>query len=115
MNHHGCWPSMGTELCRVLQPKLYLACIWSPNQVFERTLNNMASRNLYSGVRYICPGCLPEMRKHEYEGRDFLRDFLPHQGHVVVKVAPNGSSWEFFVLTAEDESMDILEHKEMCG
>jgi hypothetical protein len=39
-----------------------------------------------------------------------MRDFLPVQGHTVVKVAPGGNSWEFFVLTAADESMRILHH-----
>ena len=113
MNHHGCPTSMGAELCRALKAKLYLSCVWSPNQVTEKNLVNMASRDLYPGERYICPGHLPAVKRREYEGRDFMKDFLPHQGHTVIKVAPGGESWEFFVLTAENESMEIIEHKEM--
>ena len=78
---------MGRELCRHLQAKLYLACIWSPNQVTERNLVNMTSRELYPGERYLCPGYLPAVKRREYAGRPFMGDFLPHQGHTVVKVA----------------------------
>ena len=111
MNHHGCPTSMGRELCRHLQAKLYLACIWSPNQVTERNLVNMTSRELYPGERYLCPGYLPAVKRREYAGRPFMGDFLPHQGHTVVKVAPGGESWEFFVVSAEDESMKVLFNK----
>ena len=113
MNHHGCPSSMGRELCRRLAPRLYLACIWSPNQVTDANLVNMSSRELYPGPRYLCPGYLPKVKKGEYAGRDFMNDFLPVQGHTVVKVAPGGASWEFFVLAAEDESMAVIYHKNM--
>lgn len=104
---------MGEELCRTLQAKLYLACVWSPNQVTDENLVNMASRTLYPGKRYICPGYLPAVKRDEYAGRDFMNDFLPVQGHTVIKVAEGGNSWEFFVLTAENESMEILHRQEM--
>ena len=113
MNHHGCPTSMGRELCRQLAPQLYLACIWSPNQITDINLVNMTSRELYPGPRYLCPGYLPKVKKREYAGRDFMNDYLPVQGHTVVKVAPGGASWEFFVLTVEDESMTVLHHQEM--
>ena len=113
MNHHGCPTSMGAELCRCLAPRLYLACIWSPNQVTDANLVNMTSRELYPGGRFLCPGYLPEIKRREYAGRAFMADYLPEQGHTVVKVAPGGASWEFFVLTAADESMEIKYHREM--
>ena len=76
-------------------------------------LVNMASRELYPGLRWICPGYLPKVKIREYAGRDFMKDYLPAQGHTVVKVAPQGASWGFFVLTAEDESMTVLHHQEV--
>ena len=113
MNHHGCPTSMGRELCRRLAPKLYLSCNWSPNQMTDVNLVNMTSRELYPGPRWLCPGYLPKVKAREYAGRDFMKDYLPVQGHTVVKVAPQGASWEFFVLTAEDESMAVLHHQEV--
>ena len=104
---------MGATLCKALQAKLYLACIWSPNQVTDANLVNMTSRELYPGPRVLCPGYLPGAKRREYAGRSFMNDYLPVQGHTVVKVAPGGASWEFFVLTAEDESMAVLHHQEM--
>ena len=104
---------MGADLCRCLAPKLYLAAIWSPNQVTEKNLVNMASRELYPGERFICPGYLPEVKRRAFAGRDFLADVLPVQGHVVVTVAPGGTGWEFFVLSAADESMTVAYHRAM--
>ena len=77
----------------------------------ERNLVKMTSRELYPGERYLCPGYLPAVKRREYAGRPFMGDFLPHQGHTVVKVAPGGESWEFFVVSAEDESMKVLFNK----
>ena len=110
MNHHGCPSSMGAVHCAALRAKLWTASTWSPYQIDERNLVHMTSRKLYPGKRVVCTGHLPEMRRRDYAGRDFMRDFLPVQGHTVVKVAPGGNSWEFFVLTAADESMRILHH-----
>jgi hypothetical protein len=68
----------------------------------------MSSRELYPGDRVILPGYLPEIKRREYAGRDFMRDFLPFQGHSVIKVAPGGKTFSLFVLDSADESMRVL-------
>ena len=78
-----------------------------------RNHNNTEAVNLNPYGEFKCPGYLPKVKRREYAGRDFMNDYLPVQGHTVVKVAPGGASWEFFVLTAEDESMTVLHHQEM--
>ena len=115
MNHHGCSSSMGATLCRELKARLYLASTWSPNQIDETNLVNMGSRELYPGGRFICPGYLPPFKLEAFRkaGHAFADDFLPVQGHVVVKVAPGGGSWRFFVLTDRDESMRVIYRSEV--
>ena len=113
MNHHGCHTSMGSELCRRLKARLYFSSVWSPNQVAERGLVNMSSRELYQGERFICPGYFPEVKRQAYAGRKFIDDFPPVQGHIVIRVDPGGKSWGFSILTTEDESMRVLFHKEV--
>ena len=111
MNHHGCPSSMGAPFCRAVRAQAYFGSTWSPNQITEKNLVNMSSRELYPGERVILPGFLPEIRRREYAGRDFMKDFLPVQGHSVFKVAPGGRTFELFILTDEDESMSVLEHR----
>ena len=86
---------------------------WSPSQVTEKNLVNMASRELYPGDRLISVGFLPKIKREEYAGRPFMRDIVPAFGHRVVKVAPGGVSWRFLVLSELDESMQVIYEKEM--
>ena len=108
MNHHGCPSSMGAAFCRAVKAKAYMSSVWSPNQVSDENMVNMASRDLYAGERFILPGFMPDVRREEYRGRDFMKDVLDVSGHRVFKVAPGGRSFEAFVLSAWDETMSIL-------
>ena len=108
MNHHGCRTSMGAAFCRAVRAKVYISSVWSPNQVTDDNLVNMASRALYPGDRFILPGFMPDVRRAEYKGRNFMRDVLDVAGHRVFKVAPGGKTFKAFVLSAWDESMSIL-------
>ena len=110
-NHHACPSSMGPKFCACVRAQTYMTSVWSPNQISDRNLVNMSSRELYSGGRVILPGYLPEIKRREYAGRPFMRDFLPVQGHSVVKVAPGGRTFELIVLDAGDESMRILHRR----
>jgi len=107
-NHHACPSSMGAAFCRSVRAQAYMTSVWSPNQITEKNLVNMASRELYAGDRVILPGFLPEVKRREYAGRDFMRDLLPVQGHSVFKVAPGGRTFDLYVLSDEDESMRVL-------
>lgn len=111
-NHHSCPSSMGAEFCRSVRAQAYMTSVWSPNQVTDRNLVNMSSRDLYPGERVILPGFLPDVKKSDYAGRKFMDDLLPAQGHSVFKVAQGGGAFDLFVLTDEDESMTVLHHRQ---
>ena len=114
-NHHACPSSMGAEFCRSVRAQAYMTSVWSPNQITERNLINMASRKLYPGERVILPGFLPDIKKREYSGRPFMDDMLPVQGHSVFKVSPGGKLFSLFVLTDEDESMTVLYNRQFIS
>ena len=111
MNHHGCASSMGAPFCREVKAQAYMSSVWSPNQVTDKNLVNMASRDLYAGERFVFPGFMPEVCRTQYKGRDFMADIVDVAGHRVFKVAPGGKTFEAFVLSAWDETMSILWHK----
>ena len=108
MNHHGCPSSMGAALCRGVKAQVYMSSVWSPNQVTDVNMVNMASRALYPGDRFIMPGFVPGLCRDRFRGRDFMSDVVDVAGHRVFKVAPGGRTFEVFVLSAWDESMSIL-------
>lgn len=111
-NHHSCPSSMGAEFCRSVRAQAYMTSVWSPNQITDKNLVNMSSRDLYPGERVILPGFLPDVKKSDYAGRKFMDDLLPVQGHSVFKVAQGGGAFDLFVLTDEDESMTVLHHRQ---
>jgi len=112
MNHHGYWNAMKEPFVRAVRPRVYLSSTWSPQQVNDRNLPIMTSRDLYPGDRDVYPGWLPSSCRQAYAGRSFMDDLAPFQGHTVVKVAPGGASYSVFVLDASDEKMRILCRKD---
>ena len=108
MNHHGCPSSMGEVFCREVKAQVYVSSVWSPNQVTDANMVNMASRRLYAGDRLLMPGFMPDVCRVKYRGRDFMSDIPDIAGHRVFKVAPGGKTFEMFVLSAWDESMAVL-------
>ena len=103
---------MGAEFCRSVRAQAYMTSVWSPNQITDKNLVNMSSRDLYPGERVILPGFLPDVKKSDYAGRKFMDDMLPVQGHSVFKVSQGGGAFDLFVLTDEDESMTVLHHRQ---
>jgi hypothetical protein len=99
---------MHSPFVKALRPTVFLSSTWSPNQFNDLNLPIMASRELYSGDRKIFYGHIPNERLHAYVRRDFMNDVVTDTGHVVVKVAPGGTSYKVMVLSAKDEDMSIL-------
>jgi len=114
-NHHGYWDSMKEPFVRAVRPRVYLSSSWSPNQINDRNLPIMASRELYPGDRTFFVGFLPDEKRRDYAGRPFMKDMAPFQGHQVVKVSPGGETYEVFVLDAADESGRVLYRKELVS
>jgi beta-lactamase superfamily II metal-dependent hydrolase len=107
-NHHSFWAAMQAPFVKAVRPRVILSSSWSPNQINERNLPIMASRELYSGDRDIYFGCIPEEKRKLYRGRDFMSSVVPFAGHTVVKVAPGGGNYSVMVLSAADEEKRIV-------
>lgn len=107
-NHHAFWNAMRPGFVREVRARAYLSSVWSPDQVNDRNLPHVASRDLYPGKRTIFFGAMPKGRLAAFGDAAFVKDFSPRVGHQVVKVAPGGTSYEIFTLDAADESMRVL-------
>lgn len=107
-NHHAFWNAMQPGFVHEVRARVYLSSVWSPNQVNDRNLPHIASRELYPGKRTIFFGAMPKGKLAAFGNAAFVNDFAPCVGHQVVKVAPGGTSYEIFTLDAANESMRVL-------
>jgi len=114
-NHHAYWDSMLEPFVRAVRPRVYLSSTWSPNQINDKTLPIMTSRDVYPGKRTVFLGYLPEEKRAAFADRPFFSDIAREQGHVVVKVASGGDEYEVFVLNAADESMSVLSRQSFAS
>lgn len=110
-NHHSFRAAMQAPFVRAVRPRVILSSSWSPNQIDDRNLSIMASRELYPGERDIYFGCFPGEKRRLYRDRAFMSSVVPFAGHAVVKVAPGGENYRVMVLSAADERMRIVSER----
>lgn len=118
LNHHGNHDATSPFFISVLQPRVCVAQVWDAQQVDPIVLGRLRNEMIAPGPRDIF------MTNGEWEGRDEhvirvfgeeagrkhvedLKTIASRQGHVVVRVAPGGSSYHVIVLVDTDESMRI--------
>ncbi|MCQ2390289.1 MAG: twin-arginine translocation signal domain-containing protein [Kiritimatiellae bacterium] len=107
-NHHSTKDAMRASFCREVKAAAYVINVWCPRHICDCNMSDgMASRALYPGGRMVFPTFIPEEPPRIYAGKDWWRDVAPG-GHVVVRVAPGGTSWKVHVLESADESMKVL-------
>ena len=102
---------MCEEFIRSVRAQAYVTCVWSHWHVREKTMALMASRELHPDFApLIIPNFMPTNRVEKYRDKPFMRNVPPETRdgtHVVVKVAPGGSSYRIFLVDARDESMRV--------
>ena len=117
LNHHGNSDSSSPFFISVLQPRVCVAHVWDAQQVDPTVLGRLRSERLGPGPRdvFMTNGNWEGRNEHivrvfgEEAGRKHIEELksVAQQGHVVVRVAPGGASYEVFMLTDADESMRV--------
>ena len=115
MNHHGCPSSMGATFCRAVDAQVYFGSVWSPNQITDANMPNMAARTASGAMPVVSRGYLPTVKREAYAGKPFMDAFAPAFGHTVFKVAPGGKTFDLYVVSAADESMQVLYRRTFTG
>ena len=102
MNHHGNRDTQSAEFCAALQPRVWIGECWGVRHPGEEVIRRISSRYVYPGPRDIYTTYMaPETRT--FMGR-YLSDYKSLSGHIVVRVAPGGDSFDVYVL--DDSSTD---------
>lgn len=106
-NHHSYLDAMRAEFVQQVKAQVYVINVWDEYHIQDNTMSNMASEDLYSGDRIICPTNYPPQRLDMYRDKFWQKRVVKDNGHVVVKVFDEGRQFKVYYLTAADESMTV--------
>jgi beta-lactamase superfamily II metal-dependent hydrolase len=109
LDHHGNRDSTNGAILRALRPRVIIEQNWLSAQPGEEVVVRMASHEFYPGPRDVfSTGMSPETRIAIGPVMD--RIYKSYEGHIVLRVAPGGTTYEVFVLDDKDASRNIVAH-----
>ncbi len=101
-NHHGTASCNGEELLEVLHPDVWIVCPW--RDVHPRP----ASIDRVLGANPDCELFSTNMAEINFANiGDRINEFAAYEGHVVVRVAPDGQSYMIYVLDDNDQEYKV--------
>jgi hypothetical protein len=107
LDHHGNRDSTNGAILRSLRPRVIIQQNWLSAQPGEEVVVRMASREFYPGPRDVfSTGMSPETRIAI--GPIMDRIYKSYEGHVVVRVAPGGATYEIFILDDKDLKRRVI-------
>lgn len=100
-SHHGYIDSTGPAVVRALRPRAFIIHAWDSAHPTMPALHNMLSQDLYPGPRDIFATAMKPEAKITIRR---LSQIKSDNGHVLVRVAPGGASYQIHITTNRDES-----------
>ena len=118
LNHHGGQDTTNAFFLSVLQPRVAIAQVWDSIQVTAEVLQRLRSERIYPGPRdiFTTNGLWKGKKEHMivFYGEETalrhaedLQKITANQGHIVIRVAPGGASYQVYVLDDSQESFGI--------
>jgi hypothetical protein len=106
MDHHGNRDTMNGNMLRALQPRVIVQQNWLSAQPGEEVVVRLASKEFYPGPRDVFSTGMAE-ETHTAIGPLMDQVYRSYHGHVVIRVAPGGTTYEVFILNDEDTARKI--------
>jgi hypothetical protein len=108
LDHHGNRDTVNGNILRALRPRVMVQQNWLSAQPGEEVVVRMASQEFYPGPRDVfATGMAPESRAAI--GPIMDRIYRSYSGHIVIRVAPGGSTYDVFILNDKDDSRKIVQ------
>lgn len=104
LNHHGYIDSQNAFFVETLKPQVWILSTWDSAHPTAMVYKRLQSEFLYPGKRDIFATNIHEANKLVLVGLDLLASDL---GHVVLRVSPNGETFQVIVLDNTNEDMII--------
>ncbi|AWL03518.1 ComEC/Rec2 family competence protein [Massilia oculi] len=107
-DHHGMFDGLNPEVVRTLRPRAWVIPSWHIAHPDMLQLERMFSERLYPGPRAVFATTV--MRENLLANGRLTRKLHSHDGHVVVRVAPDGESFYVAVTDngAEDDKIKLV-------
>ena len=96
LNHHGNRDSQNTYYVRSLRPRVWIQQNWSSDHPGDEVLRRITSEKLYPGQRDIFSNVMLQANKDVIGDR--LNQYKSQNGHIVLRVHPEGKSYTIFIL-----------------
>lgn len=108
LDHHGNRDTVNGNILRALRPRIIVQQNWLSAQPGEEVVVRLASQEFYPGPRDVfATGMAPETRAAIGPIMDKI--YRSYGGHIVIRVAPGGSTYDVFILNDEDDTRKIIE------
>lgn len=105
LDHHGYYDGTGPEFVRAMRARIWVLQSWHASHPALATLDRLYSPVLYAGERDVLATSL--VPAAELADARLSDKMLSQQGHVVIRVAPGGRSYEVIVLDDAEEQGKI--------
>lgn len=109
LNHHGHIDSQNAFFVSALRPQVWLLSVWDSAHPGHMVYRRLRSEKLYPGTRDIFTTGMHEANKLVVVGLDKLAS---DQGHIVLRIAPDGNSFKVIIL---DDSIENGKIKSVHG
>lgn len=106
VNHHAYIDAMSDYFISCVQPQVFIMQVWDVLHLNLVTLGAMSSKGLYPGERDIFATNVHELAR-QYLGEANMSRVTGSDGHIVIKVEPEGHRYYVYVLNASDESYSV--------
>ena len=106
-DHHGWVDACGPDWVRALRAKTYVINAWDSAHPTMTSLNNMLSKELYPGPRMVFSTA---MKPESVIALRRIAEITSQNGHVIFRVAADGSSFEVFVKDSSVDEGKVLAH-----
>jgi len=105
LNHHGNRDSTNPFFVSSLRPQVFIVPVWSANHPGEDVAGRLYSTRLYPGPRDVFATNLFEENRIVIGAN--LERFKSMQGHILIRVAPGGESFQVIILDDSHESYKV--------
>ncbi len=108
LDHHGNRDTVNGNILRALRPRVIVQQNWLSAQPGEEVVVRLASHEFYPGLREVfATGMAPETRTAIGPVMDQI--YRSYSGHIVIRVAPGGSTYDVFILNDADDTRGIIQ------
>lgn len=110
MNHHGNRNTHCVEFVSALSPRVWIGECWGIRHPGEETVRRISNKSIYPGPRDIYSTFMaPESKVFL---KTYIKEYKSTDGHIVVRVAPGGASYDVYVLddTTPERNVVMANH-----